>query len=135
MSGLAREVRTLQERVHRLESRRLPALLPVLEEHFVPLLAAVPDVIGAAVEEELEGWHVWVFLEGWDRRQEKAVYAAEHKTLLALAGSIPVRFLLEPETTPEEFESRAAEMVVVYLRPEGGSRAQQAGASYASQAQ
>jgi hypothetical protein len=139
-SELAREVESLRDRVDRLEGHLLsgPARLatptPVLQEHFVPLIAHLPDVIGVAVEEDLDGWRVWTFLAGWDRGQEKAIYAAEYETLRALEGSLAVRFLLEPESTPQGFEARAAEMAVLFRRPGGGPRAQQAGASRTSKA-
>jgi hypothetical protein len=78
-------------------------------------LAGIPSVLGAAVEEEDDGWRVWTFMSGWDRVDEKAVYAAERETLWA-PGAVPVRFLLEPESTAEDFEAAIAEMIVTFRR-------------------
>ena len=120
-SELEREVESLRDRVDRLEGHLACSSsegadpLPLLREHFAAALTAIPDVIGAALEEVHDGWRVWTYLAGWERPDEKAVYAAEYETVLAL-GAVPLQFVLEPESSAQEFEASTAGMTVIYRR-------------------
>ena len=120
-SELAREVESLRDRMDQVEDRvlfaplRPPVAPPVLGEVFAPRLASIPQVIGAALEEEADGWTVITFLEGWDDSAERAVYAAEWAALRSPIAA-PIHFQLRPRATAESFAAEARKMTVLYRR-------------------